>query len=189
MKRKSFDVEIKAVGADDGLAEGQFEAIVSVFGNKDSVGDVVRQGAFAKDLQRWKASGDPIPIVWSHKWDDPFAHIGYALEAKEVDEGLYIKGQIDTDGINPTAVQVHKLLKGRRVKQFSFAYDVLDGGYVDRKGKDGSDQSYFELRELKVFEVGPTLVGANQETSLLAAKSAPNEHRRRAVARVAELVL
>lgn len=168
MDTKEFTVFVKAVSGDEGTAleAGQFEAIVSVFGNVDSVGDVVVKGAFADDLKRWKDSGDPIPIVWSHRWEDPFAHVGYVLDAKETDEGLWIKGQLDFEG-NPTAAQVHRLLKGRRVTQFSFAYDVLEGESVT---KDGSHQ--FELRKLKTYEVGPCLVGANQETSLLAAKAA-----------------
>ena len=173
MLTKDFAVQVKAVAGDVGsdLEPGQFEAIVSVFGNKDSVGDVVVKGAFANDLKRWEESGDPIPVVWAHKWEDPFAHVGYALEAKETDEGLYIKGQLDIDGDNPTALQVYRLLKGRRVKQFSFAYDVLEGGYVDKKGADGQPEGFYELRELKTYEVGPCLVGANQETELLAAKA------------------
>lgn len=169
MLTKDFAVTVKAVAGDPGsdLETGQFEAIVSAFGNVDSVGDVVVKGAFADDLKRWKDSGDPIPIVWAHKWEDPFAHIGYVLEAKEADEGLWIKGQVDLDGENPTAMQVNRLLKGRRVKQFSFAYDVLEGESVTK-----DDSSFFELRKLKVYEVGPCLVGANQETTLLAAKAA-----------------
>lgn len=52
MKTKMFDAKVKAVGPDGGLEEGQFEAIVSVFGNEDSFGDVVLPGAFKNDLQR-----------------------------------------------------------------------------------------------------------------------------------------
>jgi hypothetical protein len=36
----------------------------------------------------------------------------------------------------------------------------------------------YELRKLDLFEVGPTLVGANQETSLIAAKSLDDLFRR-----------
>lgn len=67
---------------------------------------------------------------------------------------------------NPKAAQVYNLLKGRRVKQFSFAYDIVDGGWGQR---DGSE--VYELRELKVHEVGPCLLGVNQETELLAVKA------------------
>ena len=169
---RDYSVKIKAVGKDDGLDDGQFEAIVSVFGNVDSYGDRVVKGAFADDVEAWK-SGEPLPIIWSHKWEDPFAHIGIALDAKETDAGLYVKGQNDLD--SPFAVQVQRLLKARRVKQFSFAYDVLDGGMVDEEIEaDGEkiQRSVYELRKLKTHEVGPCLLGVNQETELISAKAA-----------------
>lgn len=163
MKIKSAPFKVKAAG-DGGLADGQFEAIVSVFGNVDSVGDVVMPGAFADTLAAWAAKGDPIPVIWSHDWHDPFSHLGGVVEAKEVDEGLWVKGELDLD--NEKAAQVYRLLKGRRVTQFSFAYDVIEGAWVEKDG-----QTYYELRKLDLFEVGPTLVGANQETELLAVKA------------------
>lgn len=160
---------LKAVGDP---AEGVFEAIVSVFGNKDSYGDVVVEGAFVDTLAEWKASGDPIPVYWSHRMDDPDFNVGYVLDAKEVKAagatpaGLWIRGQIDLDA--PKAAQVHRLMKGRRVTQFSFAYDVLDSGWA----KSEELGEYLELRRLHVHEVGPTPIGANQSTELLAVKSA-----------------
>lgn len=166
MKTKMFDAKVKAVGLDGGLEEGQFEAIVSVFGNEDSFGDVVLPGAFKNDLQRWSDSGDPLPVIWSHDWTDPFAHVGVVVAAEERAEGLWVRGEIRDMDTNPKAAQVYNLLKGRRVKQFSFAYDIVDGGWGQR---DGSE--VYELRELKVHEVGPCLLGVNQETELLAVKA------------------
>src|SRR5690606_6152667 len=90
MYTKEFDAKVKAVGKADGLAEHQFEAIVSVFGNQASVGDVVVRGAFADDLKAWEESGDPIPVIWSHSWADPFSHIGHVVKAEETDVGLKI---------------------------------------------------------------------------------------------------
>ncbi len=165
MQTKDFAAKVKAAGPDDGLEEGQFKAIVSVFGNTDSVGDVVMPGAFEKDLERWAASGDAMPVIWAHDWADPFSHIGQVVKAEEVETGLQVVAQLDLD--NPKAQQVYRLLKGRRVTQFSFAYDVLDAGWGEKDG-----QEVYELRELKVHEVGPCLVGANQETELLAVKAA-----------------
>lgn len=163
MNIKDFRAQVKAAG--DDLGEGEFEAIVSVFGNEDSVGDVVMPGAFSKSLAEWTAKGDPIPVVWSHDWGNPFSHVGHVTEAKETERGLWVKGVMDLD--NPTAAQVHRLMKGRRVTQFSFAYDVEDGGWGERDGRE-----VYEIRQAKVYEVGPTLVGANQATELLAAKAA-----------------
>lgn len=171
-RTKECPVRIKAVGTDDGLQPGQFRALVSVFGNVDSVGDMVMPGAFAKSLADWRADGSPIPVIWSHDWGDPFSHVGTVLEANETPDGLEVLAQIDDlsgEYINPKAQQVYQLVKGRRVKQFSFAYDTEESAWVDPP--DG-DMPYQELRQLKLYEVGPTLVGANQETELLAAKAA-----------------
>lgn len=166
MQTKTCRVAVKAAGPDEGLGEGIFEAIVSVFGNKDSYGDVVLPGAFVKTLAEWEASGAPIPVYWSHRMDDPDFNIGHVVEAKETDQGLWIKGQLDLE--SPKALQVYRLLKGKRVGQFSFAYDVIEGAWVKR----ADEEEVYELRELKLYEVGPTPIGANQETELLAVKSA-----------------
>ena len=84
MRTKDFRAHVKAVGGEAGntLADGQFEAIVSVFGNVDSYGDVVVAGAFADDLKARAESGAVLPVVWSHRWDDPFAHIGWVVKAE-----------------------------------------------------------------------------------------------------------
>lgn len=171
MHIKQFRSQVKAAGAADGLKEGQVRALVSVFGNVDSVGDIVMPGAFTEDLAAWAAKGDPIPAIWSHDWRDPFAHVGVVLDAKETDAGLETLYEIDLD--NPKAAQVYRLLKGRRVTQSSFAYDILEHGWAKRTdAATGKEYEVFELRKLHIIEVGPTLVGANEETELLAVKSA-----------------
>lgn len=164
MRTKSCPVRIKAAGTHEGTDEGVFEAIVAAY-NLDSVGDKISPGAFAETLAEWKGRGDPIPVLWSHMSHDPEYHIGEVLEAEERPEGLWVKARIDLDATK--AAQVYKLLKGRRVTQFSFAYDVEEGSWVDQKDGDG----YYELRKLKLYEVGPTLIGANQATELLDVKS------------------
>lgn len=164
MKTKSFNANVKAVGTADGLGDGQFTALVAVFGNKDHGGDVIVPGAFAESLEDWEASGDAIPAIWSHQWSDPFAHIGWSLSAAETADGLLVTAQLDLE--NPTALQTYKLLKQRRVKEFSFGYDVVDGGYVTQ-----DEDEFFELRKLNLIEFGPTLKGMNPETQLLGTKS------------------
>jgi HK97 family phage prohead protease len=170
-RTKQCTARIKAAGAAEGLSEGQFTALVSVFGNTDSVGDVVQPGAFTKTLADWAAKGDPIPVIWSHDWDDPFSHVGIVVSAKETPDGLEVTGQILDLDTNDTAQQVYRLLKGRRVTQFSFAYDVVEGAWVEGTDEAAGRYGYYELRELKLYEVGPCLVGANQETELVAAKT------------------
>lgn len=166
---KSCPAQVKAAGTEDGLEPGQFRALVSVFGNKDSYGDIVQPGAFTNTLAEWKASGEAIPVYWSHQMSDPELNIGWVLDAKETDAGLEVLAQLDVgEGASPKAALVHRLLKREGgVRQFSFAYDVVDGSQVEKDG-----ESYFELRELKLYEVGPTPIGANQATELLGVKTA-----------------
>lgn len=172
---KAFAARVKASG--DQLAAGQFEAIVSVFGNIDSYGDVVKAGAFADTLAKWSEDDNPIPVIWSHQWGDVDSHIGAVLDSKELlpgdpllpDDlaglgGLYVRCQLDDDG---KAVKVRSLLKGGRVKNFSFAYDIVDAGWVKFDGRD-----VYELRKLDLLEVGPCLIGANRSTELISAKEA-----------------
>lgn len=183
MKLKVCAASVKTPPAADfdDPAAGEFDAIVSVFGNVDAMGDVVMPGAFTDCLTAWKNSPDALPVLWSHRMDDPAFNIGQVVEAEEIyggDEripawasphvhahgGLWIKGLIDT-GADASSVARHarKLLVGRRVTQFSYAYDVLDEGL--------NDDGHNELRKLWAHEFSPTQVGANQLTELAGAKS------------------
>ena len=173
VRTKQYPVFVKAP-TDTEAAAGIVEMVVSTYA-VDSWGDQVIPGAFAETLAEWKTSGDPIPFIWSHQHSDPDAHIGVVLEAEErlqpdptttppTPAGLWIKAQVDLE--EPFAAKVYRLLKGRRVKQASFAYDVVEGGPATKDG-----QRVYELRQLQLFEVGPTLIGMNQGTQLLNAKA------------------
>ena len=151
----------------NGLAEGEFEAYASTFTREpDSYGDVVAKGAFGDSLKEWADSGQVLPVLFGHRFDDPDYNIGGVVEAAEDDHGLKIRGQLDLD--SPKAAQVHRLMKAKRIGQMSFAFDVLDSGSV--KLDDGRKAN--ELRKLKLYEVSVVAVGANQDTEILAVKAA-----------------
>ena len=133
MLTKNATIQIKA-GPEDGLSEGQFVAYASVFGNVDSYGDVVVKGAFANDLARWEKSGNTIPLLFGHNMADPDFNIGSVVSAEEDNVGLKVTAQLDLE--NPKAKQVYRMLKGKRIDQMSFAYDVLDGGPATKDGED-----------------------------------------------------
>lgn len=170
---KDAKAEVKAVGTDDGLEEYQFKALISVFNVIDSYGDVVMPGAFADDLNDWRSKGAPIPTIWSHQWTDIWSHIGGAdpSKATETPQGLVVVSDLDPD--NPTAMQAYKLMKARRITQFSFGFDVLDGGWGTRATPDGGETDVYELRKLHLHEVGPCLVGVNRATELQGIKGTP----------------
>jgi HK97 family phage prohead protease len=162
LRHKSFEL---VPGQAEAGEAGSFEATVAVFGNVDRGGDRIMPGAFKNTLEQWKASGDPIPVIFNHDWANPHAHIGVVDQARETDRGLWVKGTLDVAD-NEVARQVHKLMARRSLKEFSFGYEVPEGG--ERKARDGAN----ELYEINLAEVGPTLKGMNPDTELHAVKSA-----------------
>jgi HK97 family phage prohead protease len=173
MPTKTCAVLVKTTAADDStLKDGQFTALASVFNNIDAVGDVVMPGAFTEDLAAWKASGDPIPLLWGHQMQDPDMNIGEVLDASETDAGLQVTAQLDLD--NPKAAQVYRLLKGKRVSKMSFAYDVQDGAPAERNG-----MGVYELRKLKLHEVSVVQIPANPAASIQQVKAAADRRKAR----------
>lgn len=165
MLTKNSLVQIKA-GPKDDLPDGYFAAYASVFGNVDRGGDVVAKGAFAKSLTAWEKSGDPIPLLFGHNMSDPDFNIGHIVKASEDDHGLLVEGQLDLE--SPKAQQVYRLLKGRRLRELSFAYDIEDASMA--KSDDLGD--FYELRQLKLHEVSLVPMGMNPDTSVLGVKAA-----------------
>lgn len=157
-KTKSVRADFKATGS-----KGEFTALFSVFDVVDRDGDVIRKGAFEPAFEN-----DPNPpVVWTHRWDIP--PIGETLDAEETDDGARGTGKLFIQD-HPVAKQVYVAMKSGALRQFSFAYEVGDGGYFLREPEDDEETARFDgmIRELtgfsNVFEWGPTLVGANPQT-------------------------
>ncbi|AXH47299.1 capsid maturation protease [Microbacterium phage Eden] len=148
------------------LAEGEFLAYASTWTREpDSYGDVVAKGAFADSIEEWDKSDSVLPILFGHDLVDPFSNIGYAKSMVEDDHGLLVHAVLDLE--NPKAKQVYRMLKGRRINQMSFAFDVLEDGIVDL----GDEKTARELRKMKLHEVSVVPFGANSDTEVLAVKA------------------
>lgn len=165
MDIKTTPILVKA-GPEDGLKEGEFVAYPSTFTKTpDSYGDIVAPGAFLDTIAEWKASGGILPGLYGHRMDDPDYFVAGATDMGEDDHGWWVKGQFDLD--SPKGPQVYRLVKGRRLRQLSFAYDTLDEGQVSLE--DGTKAN--ELRRLKVYEFSFVPIGANQDTEVVAVKA------------------
>ena len=153
-------------GAEDGLADGEFVVYPSTFTRTpDSYGDVVAKGAFLDTIAEWKDSGNTLPGLYGHRLDDPDYFVAGALDMGEDDHGWWVKGAFDLE--SPKGQQVYRLVKGRRLNQLSFAFDVVDSASVELD--DGTKAN--ELRKLKVYEFSFVPIGANQDTSVVAVKA------------------
>lgn len=166
MKIKNLPVKFKT-GEADGLAEGQFLVYPSTFTRTpDAYGDVVAKGAFAKGIAHRKENGIPLPGLFGHRLDDPDFYVAYAIDEGEDDHGWWIKGEFDLE--SPKGAHVYRLVKSGRLRELSFAYDVLEGGDVELE--DGTKA--YEIRDSEQFEFSFVPVGANRDTSVVAVKSA-----------------
>ena len=177
MQKKSFDLIYEAT--EDVADGGEVLAYASTFDRvPDSYGDVVARGAFAKTLADWQASGNPIPLLFGHRTDDPRMNIGSVIEAEEDERGLKIRARFDEE--NEIAQYTRKLVKEGRLTKLSFAYDTLDAAPVVLA--DGTRAN--ELRELKLYEVSLVPIPANEMTEVIEAKD--GEHAESIVEALAE---
>lgn len=158
--RKSLAVSVKAADADAGTVT----ALVSAFGVVDSYDEEIMPGAFEKSLEQF--GDDPIPILWNHEWGVMDAHLAEA-KGEETDEGLVVTMQFDLD--DPASLKAFRLLKSRRIKEFSIGgFEPSDG--IRRIEKDG--QTIWQVYEFELVEISLVLRGANPETRLIDVKSA-----------------
>lgn len=157
----------------DDVPEGTFEAIVSVFGNKDNQGDVVENGAFKKTLGAWQKAGKPIPAIWSHQFHNPDMFLGKYTEAGEEDGGLRLKGRLNLAW--PVAQRVYELYKEDLVGEFSWSGRVLDYARIEKGDEFFDEENPWKngarIKQIDLWEAGPTFKGANSETQLLGVKA------------------
>lgn len=144
--------EVKVVDEEAGI----IEAYVSIFGNVDSYGDIVVQGAFRDSLAKYFPRYPKG--VWSHDWAQPIAK---TLEAREDERGLYIKAQLLLD--IQKAKEAYVLIKEGVMTDFSFGYEV-DDYEMD------FDKGVRYLKRLTIYEWSPVLVGANRSATLIGVK-------------------
>lgn len=165
----------KTVAASEPDKRGQFEAYVSVFGNKDSQGDIVESGAFTKSLAEWVVKGRPIPVVWAHQFSDPDNILGAYKEAKETDTGLRLVGQLEMGW--QKAERIHALMEKDLIAEFSFSGKVRDYELLEKEDDEDDEDPWawlfpgIRIKDIDLWEAGPCFKGANPETQLLNVKS------------------
>lgn len=166
--QKTFTAKVDTDQAEDD-APGTFVALVSMFGNTDSYGDIVEAGAYTRTLKEWAAKGRPIPVVWSHQFSDPDNILGHYVSAEETAEGLKMKGVLDLD--HPKAARIHKLMTQGLIVEFSISGEVREYELIE----DDDEDSWWpgmSISDIELWEAGPCFKGANPETQLISVKSA-----------------
>ncbi len=140
--------------------EGKVEAVFSVFNEVDSDGDVVLPNSIKSGYGE-----KGVAMVWAHDWKDV---VGRGEIVEDGDKAVF-RGQfiMDTER-GRDAFNTVKAMGD--LQQWSFGYEV-DDYEVGMFKKDNQEIEVRYLKNVKVWEVSPVLVGANQNTSTLSVKS------------------
>lgn len=153
IESKTFD--IKAIDE----VEGKVEAVFSVFNEIDSDGDVVMPDSIKSGY-----GDNGVAMVWAHDWKNPIGRGEIVSDdSKAVFKGQFIMDtQAGRDAFNTVKAMGD-------LQQWSFGYEVLDSESGSFQ-KDGQNTQARFLNDLKVWEVSPVLVGANQNTFTVGVK-------------------
>lgn len=155
MEKKQLRIaaEIKA------SAEGVIEGYGSVFGNVDSYGDIVVNGAFDRTLKDADSAGRMPAMLWQHNPDEP---IGVWTEMRQDKRGLVVKGQLAQTQRGREALE---LIKMGALSGLSIGYSTVKSSFDEQSGVRS-------LLELDLWEVSPVTFPANDAARITAAKSA-----------------
>lgn len=157
VKHKSLVVDVSTT-----TETGVFTGYASVFNNVDLANDVVVPGAFVETLQSYGPNGENIPCYWNHVLDDPRMCIGWTLEAREDEHGLFVRVQLDLG--SDVGAKAYRMLQRGLVRQMSITY------IVEQETPD-KDTGVWYLQKLKLFEVSVVPIAANQEAGILDVKA------------------
>lgn len=151
--------------------KGIVSAWVSVFNLKDYAGD---RTLFGKTFTEQIASGQKMPkVVWSHDWSKPIGKTIHWVEVGPGDHRLPAEikqygGLLATMQFNMEkefARDVFNDIKGGFIDEYSYGYEVPEGGLVKNKETGTND-----LVKVQVLEISPVLLGCNPATSTEGAK-------------------
>lgn len=156
IKKKTYEVK-----SENGMITGYASTWTR---EPDSYGDIVAKGAFLDCIEKIKAEGRVLPLLFDHQGYNLNAYIGTVFNLGEDDHGLKFDATFDD---TPEAQRARQLSMDGRLVKFSFAYDVIEQAEITLE--DGRKVN--ELRKLNIHEVSLVLYPANPDTSVVEVKS------------------
>jgi phage prohead protease, HK97 family len=131
---------------------GIVKGYASVFGNKDSDGDIIMAGAYKKTIQENK---NRIKYLYQHDLDKP---LGKMIMLEEDQKGLMFEAEVP------------KTQLGKDVLQLMMAGVITENSVgimpIQREMREG----YREISEVKLYEVSAVTLAANDQAMILDVK-------------------
>ncbi len=152
---KNAPIELKEDGD-----KRYIEAVFSLFDTIDSDNDVTKANALRSGY-----TGNKVPLVWNHDWSKV---IGRGIIETDNQKAVFKGYFLDTEA-GKEAYETVKAMQD--MQQFSYGFQVMKsskGKHIDSKGEEVSVRV---LEDVKVWEVSPVLVGAQQNSFVQALKS------------------
>lgn len=132
------------------------------FGNKDSAGDILIKGCFAKSINERgpeSSTNRKIAFLWQHNMADP---IGRILAIEELEDGAYAEVQLSNFDAVPNAKRAWYQLVDGDINQFSFGFR-----YVWDKMEYDENLDAFIVKEVVLHEISVVTLGANERTEFV----------------------
>jgi len=139
------------IDADD--KSGIIKGYGSVFGNVDSDGDIILNGAYSKTI---KENGSRVKYLYQHNMDMP---LGKMLNLFEDEKGLVFEAQIPLTTLGKDVMQ---LIKAGVITENSVGILPIN--------KATMANGLREIREVKLFEISAVTLAANDQALMLDAK-------------------
>ncbi len=150
--------------------EMRFKGYGAVFGNIDSYGDVIEEGAFSKTLKEARKSGNYPSMLLQHGgWgmtSQDLTPIGVWDTLDEDQKGLLVEGLLAPI---QRGIEVYTLMKMKPRP----AITGLSIGYIPRKFTMGTkpDEPRRKLHEVELVEISPVTFPANGKARVSSVKS------------------
>lgn len=174
--------DLIAFVVDKNVALRQVTAIVSVFGVRDMMDDIIHPGAYVKTIVERTGK---IRVLDNHRTDSIMAGIGRPVEIREVGRdqlppallaefpeatgGLLTVTQFDD---TPEGNGAFDRIVSGTINEWSIGFDVLSYDKTTVKNADGKSIVIRNIREIRLWEYSAVLWGANQATWTVDAKGA-----------------
>lgn len=145
---KDVGEAVKDVDSVKGIVTGYF----SIFGNKDSDGDIVLPGAFRKTLKE-NGPGSDKPRILHLYMHDPYKPLSKPFVLKEDKMGLYFESKISDTSLGKDVLQLYL---DKVLTEHSIGYQIV------KREVDGEEETQ-KLIELKLWEGSTVSWGANMD--------------------------